>query len=175
MVSMRSAPLLFAWFVCLALTAVAAAQPAPREQHFMEFRARGGAHLGHTYIVYGRIDGNGRILQSTHAGLYPDQAFEDSPILAVALVRGYVTHRRENPNTPVLAAYRRKLSAAEYAHLERTIARLKATSHLWHMWFHNCNDFAAEVAREMGMIAPHPWMLPSVYVNSLRAINGMPR
>ena len=37
------------------------------------------------------------------------------------------------------------------------------------------DDFAAEVAREMGMVSPHPWMLPSAYVNSLRAINGPSR
>jgi len=27
------------------------------------------------------------------------------------------------------------------------------------------------VAREMGMVSPLPWMLPTTYVHSLRAIN----
>ena len=94
-----------------------------------------------------------------------------SPVLALALVRGHVTQKREDPRVPTLAVFRRKLNAAEYAHLQLTVARLKASQHSWHMWLYNCNDFAAQVAREMGMVSPLPWMLPTTYVHSLRAIN----
>ena len=168
---MRSAPLLVACIIGLALTAVASAQPA-RESYFLDFRARGGGVLGHTFIVYGRMDERGRITQAHHASFYPDEAFDETPALSVALVRGYVTAKKEDSKKPTLAIYRRKLSAAEYDHLQLTIHRLKATQRLWHMWFNNCNDFAAQVAREMGMVVPLPWMLPTGFVHTLRAING---
>ena len=55
--------------------------------------------------------------------LYPDEPTE-SPVLALALVRGHVTQKREDPRVPTLAVFRRKLNAAEYAHLQLTVARL---------------------------------------------------
>jgi hypothetical protein len=174
---MRSAPLVVACilaslFVSLALTSAAVAQPAAREGYFVEFRARGGGALGHTYIVYGRAGAGGRIVQASHVGLYADESWGYSPMLALALVHGNVTHRREDPKYPTLASFRRNLSAAEYAHLQVTVARLKSSENRWHMWFYNCNDFAAQVARELGMISPLPWMLPTTYVHGLRALNG---
>jgi hypothetical protein len=178
--AMRSAPLLIAGLVCLSLSAAAVtAQDAPRRgradpagRYFVDFRARAGGILGHTFIVYGRTDGRGRVLEQHYAGLYPDDAYDTSPLLSVALVPGYVTLKREDPSKPVTATYRRRLNAAEYAHLRTTVRRLKSTQRQWHMAFYNCNDFAAQVAREMGMIAPHPWALPGAFVSTLRAING---
>jgi hypothetical protein len=168
---MRSAPLLVACIISLALTSVAAAQPA-RESYFLDFRARGGGILGHTFIVYGRMDERGRVLQAHHASLYPHDAYEESPVLSVALVPGYVTFKREDPKKPTLVIYRRKLNARQYAHLQLTIARLKTRERRWHMWLYNCNDFAGQVAREMDMVAPLPWVMPSAFVNGLRALNG---
>jgi hypothetical protein len=167
---MRSAPLVVACIISLVLTAVAAAQP--RESYFLDFRARGGGVLGHTFIVHGKMDTRGRITQAHHASLYPDEAFDESPVLSVALVRGHITAKKEDPRKPILVTYRRKLNAAEYAHLQLTLARLKANERLWHMWFYNCNDFAGQVAREMGLVSPLPWVLPAAYVRGLRAING---
>jgi hypothetical protein len=178
---MRSAPLLIAGIAGLALVAVTvAAQEAPRRsrvdstgRYFLDFRARSGGVLGHTFIVYGRMDQRGRVLEQHYAGIYPDDAYDTSPLLAVALVPGYVTPKREDdPNKPVTAIYRRRLNAAEYAHLQTTVRRLQGTQRQWHMAFYNCNDFAAQVAREMGMVAPLPWVLPGAFVSTLRAING---
>jgi len=179
---MRSAPRLAAGLICIALTTAAVAQPAPprfdapaREHYFLEFRARGGGVLGHTFVVYGRKDGAGRTVEEYHAGLNPHDAWGESPVLAVALVQGEVTFKREDPRKPVVAVYRRKLNAAEYAHLKLTVRRLKHVERRWHMWFYNCNDFAGQIAREMGMVAPLPWALPATFVNALRAINGPSR
>jgi hypothetical protein len=168
---MRSAPLLAACLLVAALGSFAAAQPAAREGYYVDFRARGGGVLGHTFVVYGRMDANGNLLQENYASLYPDEAYDESPALSVMLVRGYVTAKREDPSKPVRAIFRRKLNAAEYAHLRLTIARLKASQHQWHMWFYNCNDFAAQVAREMGLAVPSPWTFPNTFVHSLWALN----
>jgi hypothetical protein len=175
---MRSAPLLMAGLACLALTAAAAAQQAPRPEpadrshYFLDFRARGGGILGHTFIVYGRMNGSGRVLEQHTAGLNPADAYNDSPILAVALVPGHISFKPEDPKKPLTAVYRRRLNAAEYRHLHLTVRRLQATHRRWHMTFYNCNDFAAQVAREMGMVAPLTWALPNTFVRALHSLNG---
>jgi hypothetical protein len=176
----RAAPLIIVGFACLALTAAAVAQDASRRRvepqwrgpYFVEFRARGGGVLGHTYVLYGRIDQRGRAIDVTHAGLNPRDDYNDKPILAVALVPGSVTYKAEDPKKPTTAVYRRRLNAGQYAHLHATVHRLKATERAWHMTFYNCNDFAAQVAREMGMVAPFTWALPGTFVSNMRAING---
>lgn len=175
---MRSAPLLMAGLVCVALTAGAAAQQSTRREapgrshYFLDFRARGGGFLGHTFIVYGRMDASGRVLEQHTAGLNPADAYNDSPILAVALVPGHISSKPEDPRKPLTAVYRRRLNTAQYAHLHLTVRRLQATHRRWHMTFYNCNDFAGQVAREMGMIAPLSWALPNGFVRSLQALNG---
>lgn len=177
---MRSAPLLFAG-ICLALAAPAEAQRAPRdaraqlqthERYFVDFRARGGGLLGHTFIVYGRVDAQGRVIEQRHAGLYPDDAYAASPLLPVAVVPGYVSFKREDPSKPQVAVYRRMLSGNEYAQLRSTLQRLQASRPRWHMVFYNCNDFAAQVARDLGMWAPMSWSLPGNFVEHLQAMNG---
>lgn len=178
---MRTAPLLVIGFTCFVLTAGAAAQDAvrrgrhessSRNQYFIDFRARGGGILGHTYIVYGRLDARGRAVEINHAGLNPDDAYGNSPILAVALVPGQISLKREDPKKPTVAVYRRRLTATQYAHLKGTVHRLRATHRNWHMAFYNCNDFAGQVARELGMMAPLAWARPGTFVNGLRALNG---
>lgn len=173
---MRIAPLLIAGLCCLALTAAAAQERRGRAetagQYFVDFRARGGGILGHTFIAYGRIDRRGRAVDSHHAGLNPHDDYWDSPILAVALVPGRITFKKEDPSKPTTAIYRRRLNAAQYAHLTATVRHLQATQRRWHMVFYNCNDFAAQVAREMGMVAPHSWAMPDMFVRGLHALNG---
>ncbi len=176
---MRSAPLLFAASIGLALTATAGAQQSPRhadalarERYFVDFRARTGGILGHTFIVYGRMDARGRVLEQRHAGLYPDDAWSDSPLLSVAVVPGYISLKREDPRKPQVASYRRMLTGDEYARLRGTVHRLQASQPRWNMVFYNCNDFAAQVARDVGLVAPLPWSMPGHFVQSLEAMNG---
>jgi hypothetical protein len=93
-------------------------------------------------------------------------------MLAVALVPGEITFKKEDPRMPTRAVYRRRLDAAQYAHLQATVRRLQTTQHSWHMTFYNCNDFAAQVAREMGLWAPLTWVMPTTFVHTLSAMNG---
>jgi hypothetical protein len=175
---MRSAPLLLAGVFCVALTLGAAAQHVAtrrvsyeRTPYFLDFRARGGGVLGHTFIVYGRMDASGRVLEEHTAGLMPDDAYNDSPVLAVALVPGYISSKPEDPSKPLTAVYRLRLTAKQYAHLRLTVRRLRATHRRWHMTFYNCNDFAGQIAREMGLIAPLAWARPTTFIRMLQALN----
>ena len=55
-----------------------AAQPASgaqqgggRDRYFIEFRSRPSTYIGHTYIVYGRTDASGRILEVRYRRVHP--------------------------------------------------------------------------------------------------------
>jgi hypothetical protein len=174
---MRHAPLLMAGFVSLALTTTAIAQDArrtaePSTHYFIEFRARSGGLLGHTFIVYGRMDDRGRVLQERSAGLYPNDEYNESMLPAVMPVGAYVNFKKEDPSLGVSAVYRRRLTAAQYAHLLDTLRHLQKTERRWNLFFYNCNDFASRVARELGLWTfPGGLMRPNFFVHGLRALN----
>src|SRR5262245_43895919 len=81
--------------VCgLAIGGEAAAQSRrePRD-YFIEFRARPSVYLGHTFIVYGRLDGSGRAIERHQAGFIPG---DDFMMAFVTPVRGYVGTIRDD-------------------------------------------------------------------------------
>lgn len=41
------------------------------ERYFVDFRARPDVILGHTFIVYGRLDDDGHAVDAQYANLYP--------------------------------------------------------------------------------------------------------
>ncbi|MCX7312599.1 MAG: hypothetical protein WCG92_06175 [Hyphomicrobiales bacterium] len=176
----RPAPLLIAGLIVVALTASAVAQQAPTRRmaeppspYFMEFRARSGGALGHTFIAYGRVDGRGRVLQERHAGLYPNDEYHESILPVLMPVSAYIKFGKEDARLSITAAYRRRLTAAEYMHLQETLRYLQGSEHRWNLFFYNCNEFASQVAREMGLwTMPGGLMQPNVFVTGLRTLNG---
>jgi hypothetical protein len=162
---MRPAPLLLA--LCLMVPAAGA-----RADHFIDFRARPGALVGHTFILYGRVDERGRPLELHRAGLYPD---EGNPALifgtlvpVLAAVRAVPDDFSETPS----AIYRVTLSAARYAQLKATVAHLRKNDHAWHMLTNNCNTFADMVAQSLGLATPPNLLVPNAWVRALKAMNA---
>ena len=154
----------------------AAAQPASGAQqaragdrYFIEFRSRPSTYIGHTYIVYGRTDATGRILDMRYAGLIPDvdDAMEGLFRVVPGSVQKYVDDVKEKPN----AVYGRRLTAAEYAAVERAVRIMKKTQREWHLIFQNCNDFGIGIAEALGLRRPHSLMPPNVWVSTLRMLN----
>jgi hypothetical protein len=59
------------------------AVPGVGSGYFIDFRARPSTYIGHTYIVYGRIDASGRLIETHYAGLIPfKQPWRGLPIQA---------------------------------------------------------------------------------------------
>jgi hypothetical protein len=169
----------FALLGCLLLLAMlassrASAEPAialrgdTGERYFIEFRARPGPFIGHTYVVYGRIDAAGHILDVHSVGLAPD----GNPVVgAFVPVAGSVRQDKNDAKYNPNAIYRRPLSAAEYVHVSRFVDMLRAREHEWHLIFQNCNDFAATIADGLGLRRPPAVMPPSMWVGMLRLFN----
>jgi hypothetical protein len=162
-----------------ALLAVAAwaftARPAPAQSpadYFIDFRSRPGYLFGHTFIVYGRLDAHGQPSAAHLAGIYPIDGQAGLIIGSVIPVRASVRAVQDDFRERPTNIYRRRLSAAEYDRLLRVVGAARRSDHSWDLLFKNCNDFAIEVAKGIGLAAPSSWLMPYYFVGWLRLLNG---
>jgi hypothetical protein len=165
------------WLIALPLSSALAHDPsqiyarveavAPGS-YFIDFRARPSSYIGHTFIVYGRVDADGRVAELHYAGLIPEgDVWEGLFVPIEASVRQYKDDTKYLPS----AIYRRRLSPAEYQRVAQTVRRLRANEHHWHAIFQNCNSFAIDIAAVLGLGRPPSLLPPSVWVGMLRALN----
>ena len=173
---MRHAPLFLALCVALAPLPLRAqntgdATAAGRFDHFIDFRARPGAMWGHTFILYGRVDGRGRPVELHRAGLYPDDGQAGLILGTFVPVRAAVRAVPDDFSETPSAIYRRTLSPAQYARLKSTVTRIRANDHGWHMLAYNCNHFADRVAQSLGLHTPPNFLVPNAWVRALKAMN----
>jgi hypothetical protein len=153
------------WLLAFALCDLALAGD---ERYFIDFRSRPSSYIGHTYVVYFRVDPGGRVTEYHYAGLIPEQDVWDGIFGPIrASVRRYKDDTRFAPN----ALYRRQLTAAEYRRVSRVVQKLRTSQRRWHVVFFNCNDFAIEVAEALDMRRPPSLLPPSVWVTMLRKFN----
>jgi hypothetical protein len=136
--------------------------------YFIDFRARPSGYIGHTYIVYGRLDADGGVAELHYAGLIPEHdAWEGLFVPIEATVRRYKDDLKYLPT----AIYRRRLNPAEYQRVASRVRYMQATEHRWHAIFQNCNSFAIDIADVLGLGRPPSLLPPSVWVGMLRAFN----
>lgn len=139
--------------------------------YFVDFRVRSGGVFGHTYVVYGRIDARGRFVRPRYAGLYPDGPFSGTALLAVLAVPGKVSADRADHRRRPRVIYRRRLSAAAFVRLRRTVQSERRTPQAWDLLLYNCNSFAAYVARAIGLRVPPTFEFPDDFVRDLYVMN----
>jgi hypothetical protein len=145
-------------------------------RYFIEFRSRYALSYGHTYVIFGRMDKTGKMIDRDVAGLHP------ASNSAVPYVLGhYIPVPAETGASDGdlddryrSASWRVMLSEAEYRQVVAYIHKLQARSHLWQATVFNCNAFVGEIARSMGYKTPGIWLRPRSYVIKLREMNGGP-
>ncbi len=175
---MQCVRLFFGGLVGLTLTSATLAYSAPSRgelppasHHFVDFRARPGSPVGHTYVVYGNIDDRGRILTARAAGFYPHGTFSQSVLAALLPMPGYVGLEPSDRDRPPSMIYRQRLNADEYVHFVSKVESLRKTQPAWHLLFFNCNAFSGNLARSIGLRAPPSLELPNDFVRSLYSMN----
>ncbi len=164
------------WLLLIAMLATGRASAEPviaqggggGERYFIEFRARPGPFIGHTYVAYGRTDADGRILGQHSAGLLPDG---DAVLGLFVAVPGSVRSDRNDLRYRPNNIYRRPLNPAEYARVLRAVDLLRRHEREWHLIFQNCNDFGIVLAEALGLRRPPSLMPPSTWVGMLRTLN----
>ncbi|MCB1473007.1 MAG: hypothetical protein H6884_05190 [Rhodobiaceae bacterium] len=119
---------------------------------FIEFRARGGSPVGHSFVVLGVRSASGRERIVRVAGFYASHG----PVGAVASVAGVpgTVGYKKTDLKPALIRYRRMLGKASFARIERMIARAARSPGTFTMLANNCNAFVARIAQALGMQAP---------------------
>jgi len=136
--------------------------------YFVDFRARPSTYLGHTFVVFGRLDGEGRVAELHYAGLVPEHDVWQGLFIPVeANVRQYKDDTKYLP----VAIYRRRLNPIEYQRVVRTVRTMQASEHRWHAVFQNCNSFAVDIAAVLGLARPPSLLPPAVWVGMLKGLN----
>jgi hypothetical protein len=140
-------------------------------QHFVDFRARPGHLLGHTIVVYGRLNDRDRPVEVHYAGLYPTDGQSGLIIGSVLPVDASVRAVEEDISEAATVVYRRRLTLVQYRRLINAVRRERALETRWHLLFFNCNDFAVRIAKSLGLRAPPTLMLPHAFVIALHGLN----
>jgi hypothetical protein len=140
--------------------------------YFVDFRSRPGYVYGHTIVVYGYFDAQGRAVEERYAGLYPKDDEAGLIVGTIIPVDASVRPVKEDFNTSPSMVYRRELTAREYRIMRAAIRHERQREHFWHVVIFNCNDFAARIAQALDMRVPSTLLLPPFFVLTLRLMNG---
>ena len=147
---------------------------APGKPYFVEFRSRGAQSYGHTFVFHGRLGAGNRFASFSVAGLHPKGEEASTyiqghwaPVPAETgvswgdLDEQYLTAR-----------FCVTLTEQEYRRAVVYIRNLQATKKTWHAGTYNCNSFAADIAKFIGLDTPNPNMyLPERFINRLAEDN----
>jgi hypothetical protein len=150
------------------------ARPSRRvaPDYYVEFNARMGTPIGHSYVVLATRGRDGKLRRQQSAGFYVEQ---DPVKLALALIGGAPAVVRPSPfdrQFSPLERYRVKVSAAKYRRLAGFIARTQRNPPAYSLFGTNCNSFVKKSAEIIGLQAPAQTVtMPPDYVAQLRALN----
>ncbi|UWU14585.1 hypothetical protein [Rhizobium sullae] len=142
-------------------------------QYFVEFRSRYALSYGHTYVVFGRLNKAGGMVNPEVAGLAPATNDAGPYVLGHFLPVPAETGASDGDLEEAYrsASWRVLLTPSEYNETVAFIRKLKAKSKFWQATVYNCNAFVAEIARSMGYKAPSIWLRPQQFVTQLREMN----
>lgn len=158
-----------------ATTGAASPKPnaAPAQgSYYIEFRAAQIGAYGHSYVMYGRLGGNGQPADRHYTDLHPMGNYAIMAIGHLLPVPANTTWDPDVLKLPVSSSFRRKLNAAEYQKLLAAIHRAQANKQpYWNALSNNCNHYIATLAQAIGMRTPSDLELSYSFVPSLRDLN----
>jgi hypothetical protein len=145
----------------------------PAIRYFIEFRSRTALSYGHAYVVYGRLDAKGQMIDPQVGAIHP-ATNSVIPYMIGHLVPVPADHGASDGDLEeqyVSARYRVMLSEAEYNRVVAYIKELEASTPVWHAFLYSCTSFVGDVAKSMGLRTPPSQLYPEVFINNLRAMN----
>ena len=148
---------------------------SPGKPYFVEFRSRGAQSYGHTFVFYGRLGGGNKFASFSVAGLHP-KGEEASTYISghwgpVPAETGVSWGDLDEQY--LTARFCVTLTEAEYRKAVAFIKNLQATKKTWHAGTYNCNSFAADIAKAIGLDSPNPNMyLPERFISRLAEDNA---
>ncbi len=150
-------------------TARAAGKP-----YFVEFRSRTAASYGHTFVFHGVLGGGNRFASFKVAGLHPkgdDPAtYMQGHMVPVPAETG--VSYGDLDEQYLTARFCMTLTEAEYRRALAYIQKLQRETKTWHAPTYNCNSFAADIAKHIGLDTPNPNLyLPETFIKRLAEDN----
>ena len=146
----------------------------PGKPYFVEFRSRGAASYGHTFVFHGRLGGGNKFAEFKVAGLHPkgDDAstYLMGHVVPVPAETG--VSYGDLDEQYLTARFCVTLSEAEYRKAAAYIRQLQTTTKTWHASGYNCNSFASDIAKAIGLDSPNPNLyVPESFIKRLRDLN----
>ena len=145
-------------------------------RYFVEFRSRYALSYGHSYVIFGRVDDAGQVIDREVAGLHPATyaalPYMIGHILPVPAETGASDGDLEDEYRS--ASWRVMLNEAQYNTAVASIRKLQKNSPVWNGAVYNCNAFVADIARSMGYKTPPILLRPQQFMTKLREMNTSP-
>ena len=145
------------------------------QRYFIEFRSRTAVSYGRAFVVFGKLDAQGRIVESDIAVLHPatDSSIPYALGHLIPVPAETGPSFGDDDEQYVTARYRILLNEAEYNRVVTYIRQLQASSRVWHAVFNSCVTFIKDIAQFMGLQTPRSSVLyPETFVNDLREMNA---
>jgi hypothetical protein len=147
----------------------------PGKPYFVEFRSRGAVSYGHTFVFYGTLGGGTRFASFKVAGLHPagddPETYMKGHLVPVPAETG--VSYGDLDEQYLTARFCVTLDAVEYNKAVAYIRTLQTTKKTWLAVGYNCNAFAADIAKFIGLDTPNPNLyLPESFIKRLADLNG---
>jgi hypothetical protein len=152
----------------------AACPRIPGKPYFVEFRSRTAASYGHTFVFHGTLGSGKGFGKFQVAGLHPKgddpSTYIQGHWMPVEAETG--VSYGDLDEQYLTARFCVALNEAEYKRAAAYIRHLQATTKTWHAPTYNCNSFAADIAKHIGLDTPNPnAYLPETFVKRLAEDN----
>lgn len=140
--------------------------------YFIEFRVATIGTYGHSYVKYGRLNAQGQPADARYTDLHPRGNYALMAIGHVLPVPANTTWDPEVLTLPVSSSYRRKLTAVQYQKLLAAIKKSQGEKdRYWNAVTNNCNHYAGELARAVGLKTPGNFQVSYAFIPALRDMN----
>lgn len=136
----------------------------PGDPYYVEIRMRNTPLMpvGHTFVVYGKLDGNGEPLSERMAMLAPLGGYAGAGIAAAIPVPGVLTPYGDDCKIRPETAYRVSLNAQRYEKFLLALKKVKKEKPVYMLFAQNCNHFTQRMADSVGILPPKNKYVPAV-------------
>lgn len=136
----------------------------PGDPYYIEIRMRQTPLMpvGHTYVAYGKLGGNGEILTENLIMLAPMGGYVGAAIASGVPMPGVLKPHPDDCRIRPDIAYRVSLSAQRYEKLLTEISQAKTEKPKYLLFANNCNHFMTRIAGSVGIQPPKNIYVPAV-------------
>ena len=140
--------------------------------YYVEFRARRDNVFGHSYVVLGAVDGQGRGRRLGTMG-FGTATGAPSGLLAIFGSAGRIGYTNDDIVSKPVERVRISIDRATVHRIARATGAMHRTWTAYWLLTRNCNTFAGAIATGVGLNVPYvDAVRPDTYVRELRRLNS---